>query len=68
MSWWDWLNGKKLVIGGILFIASDVLVKVIFPHLTATPEWLKMIQELLSYGADAFAGVGLIHKGVKAVQ
>ena len=63
---WQWLDGKKVIIGVICFLVADILTKAIYPHLTVVPEWLKAAQDILSYFADLFGGVGLLHKAVKS--
>ena len=65
---WNWLNGKKLIIGAGCFFVGDMLSKAIFPHLTVVPEWLKAGQDVLLYVGDVLVPVGALHKRVKAVQ
>jgi len=65
---WQWLNGKKLLIGAICFFVGDALGKAVFPHFTVVPEWLKMAQDVLLYAGDVLVPVGLGHKGYKVYQ
>lgn len=65
---WNWLNGKKLIIGAGCFFVGDMLSKAIFPHLTVVPEWLKAGQDVLLYVGDVLVPVGVFHKAVKMKQ
>ena len=53
---WNWLDGKKTVIGAFLLIvaAHGSLI-----HLT--PEWCNFIADI----GTVISGAGIVHKGIK---
>lgn len=55
---WTWLNGKKTVIGGALFLAGKV----------ATLLGQPAVGEVLEIAGGVIGGVGVGHKGVKSYQ
>ncbi len=61
---WGVANGGKTVVGAILFVLSTILGAL-------TPDDIALVQSILA-GANTtgvvVAGVGLIHKLVKAIQ
>lgn len=69
MKIWNYLNNKKTTIGSALLLSAVVLQKMaeIWTG-ELTPEWIPKVIETLEWFGTLFAGVGLGHKGVKAVQ
>jgi len=59
---WEWLNGRKVIIGSILLIFAQIM-RVIYPDLSGWPEIVEQVASLL--GATVAVG-GLAHKAVKA--
>ena len=66
---WDWFNNKKTTIGAALLLAAMVLQKMAEIWVgSGSPEWAPKLIETLDWLGGLFAGVGLSHKGVKAIQ
>lgn len=63
---WQWLNGKKTVIGASLLLASAFCTQVLIGIWNLDPWWMdKTIQTLDWVGGIVTSG-GLVHKGIKA--
>jgi hypothetical protein len=58
MKFWNWLNGKKTVIGGVLLFVATVMTQAAVP----VAPWIIMV---IQYSGEAILGTGLVHKAVK---
>lgn len=63
--WWNWLNGKKTVIGTICMIAAIILKDVLLGIWNCNPGWLEPTLKTLEYFGVLMGGVGMVHKGMK---
>lgn len=68
---WNFLNGKKTVIGGTILLALSILTTfenqflVGIWHVTL-PSWNPQILSSLQWVGSVLTGVGLLHKAVKS--
>jgi hypothetical protein len=58
MKVWNWLDGKKTIIGGILLFVATIMTQAAVP----VPPW---VISAIQYAGEAFIGTGLTHKAVK---
>lgn len=58
---WQWFNGKKMIIGGLVFLAADAMAK-IFGFWNYNPEWMTPTIDTMKYIGDVLVGVGAVHK------
>ncbi len=70
MKWfWSLINEKKTTIGAGLFLAAMILQKMSDIWMAGdAPDWTPKLIESLQWFGCVFSGVGLSHKGVKAVK
>lgn len=69
MKYWKYLNNKKTVIGSALLLAAVVITKMSGIWVDdPPPEWIPKLVETLEWFGGLITGVGLGHKGVKAVK
>lgn len=64
----EWFNGNKTIIGSFMISLALFIELKIIPKLSATPEWLSISLEILSYLGALLGGTGLIHKIMKGGQ
>ena len=68
-SAWNWLNNKKTNIGAALLLAAMILQKMVeIWSGNDSPDWVLKTTQTLEWIGGLFAGIGLGHKGVKAVN
>ncbi len=69
MKYWNYLNHKKTAIGSAFLLAAVVIQKMteIWTG-DIPPEWIPKLVETLEWFEGLAAGVGLGHKGIKAVR
>jgi hypothetical protein len=65
---WQFLSGKKLVIGAVLMLAAEFIQKVLIPEWGITGSWAHSLQVTFEWAGDTIAIGGLTHKGVKLIQ
>jgi hypothetical protein len=74
---WDWLDGRKTIIGTLVLIAAAFVDQVVIAiwyapdpggPLVVVPHWIPKLGRSLDWVGMAVAGVGLTHKGVKIAQ
>lgn len=63
-----WFDGKKTIIGGILLFIAGLFTDVLIGKLGLTDKWIIAAAEIMHYVGMGLAGVGLLHKGGKAVM
>lgn len=61
---WNFLNGKKLIIGLFILWLSD---KLWFTNLFPL-DYQVMVNDIMSYAGGILAGTGAVHKGYKAYE
>lgn len=64
---WNWFNGKKSVIGAYAFGAAYAIGKVASIW-GIQYSWIPPLIDTLTESGAILTGVGVIHKGVKAVK
>ena len=62
---WDYLNGKKVMIGLFLLWICD---KMWFKDFLPDGSVENMVVDLVFISGCTLAGIGVLHKGVKAVE
>lgn len=65
---WTWFNGKKTIIGTIILLISAIIEQVAVGIWGIQSDWLPKAVQTCDWIGMALGGVGLFHKGVKAVQ
>jgi len=69
MKYWNYLNQKKTVIGSVLLFAAVVIQAMVgIWSGEVTPEWILKLVETLEWFGGLITGVGLGHKGTKALS
>ena len=64
---WNWLNGKKTVIGLALMGIATFIQVIVIGKWEASADWLPKLVETLSYLGAILTGGGLLHKSSKAL-
>ncbi len=64
-SIFNWLNGRKTIIGAILLFIASFIQEVIIGKWHATGEWILPTIETLNWLGMAVTGWGLGHKAMK---
>lgn len=64
---WNWFNGKKSVIGAYAFGSAYVIGK-LSSIWGIQYSWIPPLIDTLTEAGAILTGVGVIHKGVKAVK
>jgi hypothetical protein len=62
---WNWLNGKKVIIGSVFLVAAAFGQEVLLNIWQLWPVILPKVIETCNWIGMALGGVGLIHKAVK---
>jgi len=65
---WEWLNGKKTIIGTIIFFLSAFFSQVVGGIWEIESTWLVKLTDTLDWIGLALSSTGLSHKGVKMYQ
>jgi len=65
---WNWLNGKKVIIGTVFLILAAFGQEVLLNVWRLWPEILPKAIETFNWLGMALGGVGLIHKAQKKVS
>lgn len=65
MKLWQFLNGKKTAIGGILLFMSAFLTQVVMGIWAVDALWVDRLAQTCDWGGMLVLGTGLAHKGVK---
>ena len=67
---WNWFNGNKTAFGGFFFFAAWILQSIVnnYFQTTVPPDWMPGTIGFTNDLGAFFSGVGLVHKGIKAVS
>ncbi len=65
---WEFLNGKKTLIGGVICFISVFLSEVICGIWGVHTNWLPPLIKTLNWIGMPLVGIGGVHKGIKAAK
>ena len=68
MKFWNFLNGKKTLIGATFLLASCVCSELIVGVWDYNPDWMQKLIQSLDWAGMGLTSVGFIHKGSKNVR
>lgn len=62
---WNWLSGKKTVIGSICLWIAGVFMPFIINDLGINPAWFDTLISVLSWVGGILTPLGVVHKAAK---
>lgn len=67
-KFWNWLSGKKTLIGAVLLLGSAFATQVVIGIWEYSPDWMPRMVETLDWVGGTIVAGGLTHKLVKPKQ
>ena len=64
-EFWNWLSGKKTIIGATLLLASAFATQVVIGIWDFDPDWMPRMVETLDWIGGVITAGGLVHKAAK---
>jgi len=62
---WNWLNGKKTVIGSVCLWIGGIFLPFIINDLNYHPAWFDTLISILNWLGGVLAPLGIMHKAAK---
>ncbi len=68
MTWWEWLSGKKTVIGGYMLLAALAITELVIGQWGIESDILPKIVGTLNWIGGILTATGGAHKVVKVIR
>lgn len=65
---WEYFNGNKTTIAAVLMMAAIFGQEVVIDIWMYQPEWMFKMLKSLNWIGMSLGGVGILHKGTKAIK